>query len=134
MEAVYRYNKDGYTEFNITPPFEFTGIPEGTQSLGLVIEDPETVEPTGRIWTHWLVWAIVPAHTLIPEDWTVDSPAQEGENDDSGPNPPERGHTDRIRVYTLVTTGESLTANAEFERGIEGHSIEQAELAGTNGP
>ncbi|ERN05209.1 hypothetical protein AMTR_s00007p00042900 [Amborella trichopoda] len=42
---------------NISPPVEWYGVPEGTKSLALVIQDIDAPDPNGPIvlWTHWFL-------------------------------------------------------------------------------
>jgi Raf kinase inhibitor-like YbhB/YbcL family protein len=58
---------------NKRPELIISGIPDGTKSLAIVIEDPDA---PGKIFDHWLVWNIPPTDT-IPEN-TV--PGLEGKN------------------------------------------------------
>jgi Raf kinase inhibitor-like YbhB/YbcL family protein len=48
---------------NVSPPFEFGDFPPGTQSLVLIVEDRDA---TPQPWTHWLVFNIPPATTVVP--------------------------------------------------------------------
>jgi Raf kinase inhibitor-like YbhB/YbcL family protein len=48
---------------NVSPSFEFGDFPPGTQSLVLIVEDRDA---TPQPWTHWLVFNIPPATTVVP--------------------------------------------------------------------
>jgi Raf kinase inhibitor-like YbhB/YbcL family protein len=130
----------GYTEDNINPPLSIGGIPDETESLALIMDDPDAMEPAGKIWDHWVVWNIDPSTNEIPEDWTVTS-ATEGENDYEepgygGPNPPDREHTYYFKLYALDT---SLDLDAgskkeDLESAMKGHILDEAELTGTYTP
>jgi Raf kinase inhibitor-like YbhB/YbcL family protein len=61
-------DKYGYTAENVNPPLEISGVLEETKSLALVMDDPDAVEPAGKIWDHWVVWNIDPTTSTIPED------------------------------------------------------------------
>jgi len=132
--------KDGYTEDNVNPPLSVTGVPEDAASLAIVMDDPDALEPAGKIWDHWLVWN-VPADTgTIPEDYAA-ATATEGRNDFGetgygGPNPPDGRHTYRFVAYALDTTL-SLPPDAtkeDLESAIEGHVLAEATLEGTYAP
>ena len=49
----------GYKNGNKVPPLTISGIPEGTKSLTLIMDDPDAMEPAGKVWVHWVVWNIV---------------------------------------------------------------------------
>ncbi|MEF8787062.1 MAG: YbhB/YbcL family Raf kinase inhibitor-like protein, partial [Haloarculaceae archaeon] len=72
--------KYGYEAENVNPPLEIENVPDGTRSLALIMDDPDAVEPAGKVWDHWLIWNIPPEMTTIPEDWDP-SDATEGTND-----------------------------------------------------
>jgi hypothetical protein len=42
---------------DLSPPLSWSGAPEGTRSLALVVDDPDA--PAGTF-THWLAWALDP--------------------------------------------------------------------------
>lgn len=130
----------GYTERDVNPPLEIEGVPTQTGSLALVMDDPDAVEPAGKIWDHWVVWNIDPETISIPEGWDA-AGAVEGQNDFGGlgyggPNPPDREHTYRFTVYALDTTLEldSTATKADLEDAIEGHVLAEATLEGTYAP
>jgi hypothetical protein len=130
----------GYTNENVNPPLEVDGVPDGTESLALVMDDPDAVEPAGKVWDHWLVWNIDPSTRTIPENWNAVG-AVEGQNDYGecgygGPNPPDRKHTYRFRLYAL---DERLDLDAgatkdELEALLTDRILADAELEGTYAP
>jgi len=130
----------GYTERNVNPPLEIGGVPDDADSLALVVDDPDAVEPAGKVWDHWVVWNIDPATETIPEDWDA-SEAVESENDYGnrgygGPNPPNREHSYRFRLYALdepVALDTGSTKN-ELLSTIEQHVVDEAQLEGTYAP
>jgi Raf kinase inhibitor-like YbhB/YbcL family protein len=101
------------------------------------VDDPDAVEPAGKIRDHWIVWSVPPDAEEIPEDWTH-SDAVQGQNDfgeteHGGPNPPDRKHTYRFVVYALDTTlalGRGATKE-DFQDAATGHVLGDAELKGT---
>jgi hypothetical protein len=130
----------GYTEENVNPPLTIGGVPDATESLALVVDDPDAVEPAGTVWDHWVVWNIPPETREIPEAWNA-ADVVEGQNDYGergygGPNPPDREHTYRFLLYALDTVL-SLDPGAtkdELQQAIEGSLLEEALLEGTYAP
>ncbi|MFW5965793.1 MAG: YbhB/YbcL family Raf kinase inhibitor-like protein [Halodesulfurarchaeum sp.] len=129
----------GYLVSNANPPLTIRGVPESAASLALVMDDPDAVEPAGRVWDHWLVWNIDPAIERIPADW--DCPFPEGENDYGergygGPNPPDREHTYRFRLFALETSLdlESGGTKGDLIEALQGQVLEEAHLEGTYTP
>ncbi|MFB6357108.1 MAG: YbhB/YbcL family Raf kinase inhibitor-like protein [bacterium] len=130
----------GYTTSNINPPLTVDGVPGEAESLVLIMDDPDALEPAGKIWDHWVVWDIDPSIGTIPEDWNA-SAAVEGENDYGepgygGPNPPDGEHTYYFKLYALDTTldlSEGSTKD-EVESAMEGHVLDKTELTGTFTP
>lgn len=130
----------GYTARDVNPPLDIEGVPNATESLALVMDDPDAVEPAGKVWDHWIVWNIDPEMTAIPEDWNADG-ALEGQNDYGGrgyggPNPPDREHTYRFTVYALDTmlALDSGATKRELEDAIDGQVLAEATLEGTYAP
>jgi Raf kinase inhibitor-like YbhB/YbcL family protein len=126
---------------DIAPPLSVRGVPDGAESLALVLDDPDAVEPAGTVWDHWLVWNISP-DASIPEGWdpTADG-ATEGTNDFGetgygGPAPPDREHTYRFRLFALDTTPDlpPTADKADLEDAMSGHVLDEARLEGTYAP
>ncbi|MFD2247857.1 YbhB/YbcL family Raf kinase inhibitor-like protein [Pontibacter ruber] len=123
-----RYTCDGE---NINPALEVGRLPEGTQSLALIVDDPDA---PGGTWTHWLVWDIDPATTLIRED---SKPGTEGRNDFGnvqygGPCPPGGTHRYYFKLYALdrklgLREGSS---RQDLLKAMEQHVLGSGELMG----
>ena len=122
-----KYTCDGA---NVNPPLRFEDVPEATESLVLILDDPDA--PTGTF-THWIVWNIEPVSN-IEED---NIPGVEGINDFKkigygGPCPPSGTHRYVFRVYALDKQLE-LKAGAsrkELETAMIGHILAEGELVG----
>ncbi len=128
----------GYKHGNEEPPLSSSGIPEGTKSLALIMDDPDAMEPAGKVWVHWVVWDILnidgPLSTKrICKLGTTDF----GKVGYGGPAPPDKRHTYVFKLYALdcalkLAAGEST--KADVEKAMEGHILEQATLTGTYAP
>ena len=116
---------------DINPPLTISGIPPQTQSLVLIVDDPDA--PMG-IWVHWVVFNIPPAQFGIPAGT---SPGMQGANDFGrnaygGPCPPNGTHRYFFKLYALdsvLDLNEGATKD-EVEKAMEGHIIGQAQLIG----
>jgi len=115
---------------NLSPPLTVSGIPEGTKTLALIVNDPDASMGT---FVHWVMWNI-PPRGEIPENT---APGVQGKNSawrDSytGPNPPFGTHHYVFRLYALDTElGLARGASRkDLEGAMEGHILEGAELVG----
>lgn len=130
----------GYDAENVNPPLEIDDVPDDAESLVHVLDDPDAVEPAGRIWVHWLVWNVPPETSTIPEDWDPDE-AVEGENDFGeigygGPSPPDEPHTYRFKLYALdaeLDLDEGAPAD-DLGAAMDGHVVARTQLTGTYAP
>src|SRR5207248_11248283 len=74
---------------DMSPPLEWSNVPEGTAELAVVCEDPDA--PSGKF-RHWLVTGLDPATSSLPKG--VQPPGSRawrndfGEEGYSGPLPP----------------------------------------------
>lgn len=120
---------------DVSPALEWSGVPDGTRSLALVVDDPDA--PAGTF-THWTAWGIDPAAGGLGEG---EAPAVEGRNDFGtagyrGPCPPP-GHGPHRYFFRLHALGAPLDLRAgasvqEVERALEsGGVLAVAELVGT---
>jgi len=124
---------------DVSPPLSWAGVPEKTQSIVLVCDDPDA--PLGT-WVHWLIYDIPSDITElsngIPHQETLDSGAKQGINDFGnigygGPCPPSgKPHRYFFKLYCIdekLELSSGLTKD-ELLKAIKGHIIAQAELIG----
>jgi hypothetical protein len=122
-----RYTCDGA---NVNPPLSIEGTPEGTQSLVLIVDDPDA--PMGT-WDHWIVWNISPTEKI--EENSV--PGTEGLNSFNkhsygGPCPPSGTHRYFFKVYALDTKlvlGPN-SRKKDVEKAMKGHILAEGEIIG----
>ena len=131
----------GYKNGNKVPPLTISGIPEGTKSLALVMDDPDAMGAVGKVWVHWTVWDIDPTIAEIGEnlrDVLSEGRTDFGEVGYGGPAPPDKRHTYVFKLYALdckvlPCIGGKAT-KPEVETAMEGYIIGQAILKGTYAP
>jgi Raf kinase inhibitor-like YbhB/YbcL family protein len=129
-----RFTCDGE---NMNPPLSIEAIPKGTESLSLIVDDPDA--PSGT-WVHWLVWNIPPQFDEFPEGSSPPS-ALKGKNDFGneewgGPCPPPGPeHRYFFKLYALDTILELKKGATKplLEKAMEGHILAQTELVGRYG-
>lgn len=127
---------------DISPPLAWSGIPDGTQSLVLIVDDPDAPDPAApkMTYVHWVLYNLPPGSTGLPEGTTSDAlPAgtREGVNDwgrtgYGGPCPPIGSHRYFHKLYALDTLLPDMGTpkKAELEQAMEGHILGRAELIG----
>ena len=125
----------GYKNGNKIPPLTVSGVPEGTKSLALIMDDPDAMGAVGKVWVHWVAWNIDPITTEL-ENLTTEGMTDFGEVGYGGPAPPDKRHTYVFKFYALdceLDLPEGST-KADVEKAMEGHIIEQTQLTGTYAP
>ena len=142
---------------NLSPPLEWSGVPEGTQSLALVVDDPDS-QPPGFV--HWVIFNIprsttglpegVPAEPTLPDGYLQGMNdyalfAQEGQTHPGGApinrigyDGPCPGDT-HCYVFTLYALDTVLDLPAEATKAdllaaMEWHVFSEAELGGVFAP
>ena len=125
----------GYKNGNKVPPLTVSGIPEGTKSLTLIMDDPDAMEPAGKVWVHWVAWNIEPTTTEL-ENLTTEGMTDFGEVGYGGPAPPDKRHTYVFKLYALDSELDlpDKSTKADVEKAMEGHIVDQATLTGTYAP
>ncbi len=136
------YTADGE---NISPPLQFSKVPQETTELALIMHDPDAPMEGG--FTHWVVYGMPPDTTELPEDIptepTVEEPAlAQGVNsaDETGyigPAPPEgdEAHHYNFTLYAL-SEGLDLEPGAtkdELESAMEDRIVAETTLTGMYG-
>jgi Raf kinase inhibitor-like YbhB/YbcL family protein len=121
---------------DINPELQIQNVPAGTNSLALIMHDPDAPLPGG--FTHWVVWNIDPAIPAIKEE-SIPPGSVEGFNGMKkpgymGPMPPP-GHGVHHYHFQLYALDEPLelpeeTDKAGLEKALSDHIIETAELVG----
>lgn len=122
-----RFTCDGE---DISPELQMDNLPPETQSLAIIMDDPDA--PSGT-WTHWLVWNILPDN-VIKENNTegVLGINDFGSIKYQGPCPPIGSHRYFFRVYALDTRL-SLpfgSTHDELLKAMEYHILGSGELMG----
>lgn len=126
---------------DVSPALAWDGVPKGTKSLTLVVEDPDAPDPRApkMTWVHWIVLDLPPRAGALPEGAvTLPEGAREGLNDWKtlgyrGPCPPVGQHRYFHRLFALDRTLEDLGQpdRASLQRAMQGHILEEASLMGT---
>lgn len=120
---------------NYNPPLRFSNIPEGTKSLALTVEDPDT--PAGTTWYHWLVYNISPQTSAIEQNTkpqsAIEGLGSGGNSGYAGPCPPNpKPHRYIFTLYALdqMFDGTSNIDVPKFREAIKGHIVEETKLIG----
>ncbi len=122
-----------------SPEVAWEGVPPGTKSLALILDDPDA--PKGRF-THWLVFNIPPDSSGLtraqPNAKVLANGAQQGQNSGGSrgyyPPCPPIGTTHRyvFRLYAVDMDITQPTADREsIDWALTGHTIAQTEFTTT---
>lgn len=134
-----QYTCDGQ---DISPALSWTGIPDHTKSLVLIVDDPDAPDPAAPkvTWVHWVLYNIPPHVNGLPENVAakeLPAGALQGINDwkrtgYGGPCPPIGIHRYFHKLYALdaVLSDLKRPTKLEVEKAIQGHIIMQTELIG----
>jgi Raf kinase inhibitor-like YbhB/YbcL family protein len=126
-----KYTCDGQ---GMNPPLTFGGIPARTQSLVLIVDDPDVPKnlmPSG-VFDHWLIWDIPSTSKGFAEGEGKGGINGMGQPGFMGPCPPDREHRYFFKLYALDAklTGAKIANKKDLEAAMNGHIIETAELVG----
>ena len=136
----------GYKHGNEEPPLSSSGIPEGTKSLALIMDDPDAMEPAGKVWVHWVLWDIMASDGPLSNSFQVCKWGMTdfGKLGYGGPAPPDKRHTYIFTLYALdseldglgktSTKADVLEAIAGDDDGCSHRLIERTQLKGTYAP
>ncbi|PEN14961.1 YbhB/YbcL family Raf kinase inhibitor-like protein [Longibacter salinarum] len=129
---------------NVSPALEWNGVPDGTKSQTLILEDPDAPR---RTFTHWVLFNVPGDTTRLPRGLDVktafpksDPAPREGRNDFGnvgygGPCPPpgDGPHRYIFRLFAVDTTLEldEGVSNDAVMQAMDGHILAEAERTGT---
>ncbi len=125
---------------DVSPPLTWSEPPQGTQSLTLIVDDPDA---PGGAFTHWVLFNIPPDSGELPEavptQAQLSSGALQGKNDFGkigygGPCPPPgRLHRYCFTLYALdrVLDLKAGVSKKQVLDAMQGHILAQEQLIGT---
>jgi len=123
---------------NVSPPIVWSGIPPHTQSIAIIVDDPDV--PSGD-WAHWVIYDLPPSLMGIQ----AGAPASEklpaggiqgrtnfGRIGYGGPCPPKGAHRYFFKVYTLdaMLHLKSGATKKELLEAMRGHVLGEGALMG----
>lgn len=131
----FLYTCDGQ---DISPPLSWDTPPIGTQSLALIVDDPDA---PGQTFVHWVLYDILPETHQLPQAVaatpTLPGGGTQGKNDFGklgygGPCPPSGVHRYFFKLYALdrelgLSSG---ATKAQLEAAMDAHILGSAELIG----
>jgi len=128
---------------DLSPDLAWSGLPEGTHSLVLIVDDPDAPDPRAprMVWDHWLLYNLPPGATGLPAgvrsqdlpEGTLEGINSWGRTGYGGPCPPIGRHRYFHILYALdlllpdlgQPTKDRLLAH------MQGHILAHTELVGT---
>lgn len=126
-----------------SPPLAWDALPEGTESLVLIVDDPDAPDPSAprMVWDHWILYNLPPDLAGLPEAVPQDDlPPGCGQGLNSwgrtgygGPCPPIGRHRYFFKLYALDTELPDLgqPTKVQLLQAMEGHVLAEAVLKGT---
>ncbi len=123
---------------DISPPLQWSNVPEGVKSFALLVEDPDA--PVG-IWVHWVYFNIPAATRSLPEavpagarlpDGSIQGVGSSHDNQFHGPCPPSGRHRYYFKLYALDTSL-SLPPSTNKDgllKAMQGHILAEGQLMG----
>ena len=129
---------------DVSPPLQWTQVPEGTKELALICDDPDA--PTAQPWVHWVIYKIPRDASGLPENIPkvdrLSTPAGAlqgfnswGKTGYGGPMPPP-GHGVHHYHFTLFALDAALEGRTGLDKAallkaMKAHTLAQAKLIGT---
>lgn len=131
----WKYTCDGN---DVSPPLEWSLVPDGTKTFALICDDPDAPM---RTWVHWILFNIPGDMNQLPEDIppveVLGNGAVHGMNDFrrtgyGGPCPPRGTHRYCFKIYALdkvLDLGPGISKKALL-KAMEGHLLAEGQLVG----
>jgi Raf kinase inhibitor-like YbhB/YbcL family protein len=119
---------------NTSPPLAWSGVPDGTQQLALIMDDPDA--PSGNF-VHWVMWSFTADQGPIAAG-KVPLTAIQGNNGSgkeqyTGPCPPSGAHHYKLQLFALSGAPQipdGATAD-QLRSAIDGITLATTTLTGT---
>jgi Raf kinase inhibitor-like YbhB/YbcL family protein len=134
-----QYTCDGS---DISPPLAWSGLPEGTRSLVVVVEDPDA---RAGVFRHWAAFDVAASLHGLDAGYSANRPAagfHQARNDFgkvgySGPCPPKGHGVHHYHFRLLAVSRPTLdlkppASSLDVLRAAQPFAIEQTELVGTH--
>jgi len=127
---------------NVSPPLSWRGVPEGTESLVLICDDPDASSDPGGPFSHWVLYDLPPDMREISEGFSSASESPqvgtEGRNSFGnvrydGPCPPRGApHQYVFRLFALEKDPglQPGATRLQVLDNIEEHILDRAEYIG----
>jgi len=130
-----KYSCDGT---NVSPPLEWSDVPQNTKSVALICDDPDA---PGKTWVHWVAFDLPAGRTSLPENVppqnAIAGGGKQGTNDFKkigygGPCPPSGTHRYFFKIYALDAELklDSKTTKDLLSQAMKDHILAQGELMG----
>ena len=128
---------------DISPALHWTGLPEGTQSLVLIVDDPDAPDPEApkMTWVHWVLYNLPADSDGLPEavqDCDLPPGTLQGINSWNrtgygGPCPPIGSHRYFFKLYALNCALPDLDHPDKdgLLESMQGHVLAETVLMGT---
>lgn len=128
---------------DLSPQLLWRGMPANTQSLVLIVDDPDAPDPQApkMTWVHWVLYNMPPHATELAEGiaaTNLPTGTLQGLNDwrrtgYGGPCPPIGRHRYFHKLFALDTRLPDLKSpsKAALEKAMQGHILAHAELIGS---
>lgn len=128
---------------DLSPPLEWSGLPEKAKSLVLIVDDPDAPDPAApkMTYVHWVLYNIPISSKGFAEGQAASNlPAGtlQGLNDwkrtgYGGPCPPIGQHRYYFKLYALDILLPDLShpTKAQLEKAMAGHIVGETQFMGT---
>jgi hypothetical protein len=139
-EIPRQYTCDGEDS---SPPLAWSGVPAGTKSLALIVDDPDAPDPKApkMVYVHWVLYNIPPDASGLAEAiqrGNLPAGTLEGVNDwgrtgYGGPCPPIGRHRYFHKLYALDKVLRDLgrPTKSQLLAVLADHILAEAQLIGT---
>lgn len=119
-----------------SPPLAWTGLPDGTEAVALIMDDPDA---PGGTWTHWTFWNLPATVMTLPAGADLSrlgatlgttSAKTQGYH---GPCPPSGTHRYFLTIYALDgrLALERGAPAEELRAAVKGRALGKGQLMGT---